>query len=192
MLARHALPASSPETHPVHADLPCTLPSLYFQPLLPFSTFHFPCSAHARHFSHKPCICHTSGKSPVTPIIATDPKTPSRKSFDCHTYDPLPLVLTFFSPLVYPDPIGASLCYPFPFPPSSVATQKPRKPSVRNQSTGLASARSLSLMKTRHYKGEDARLQAEGVTGECTGHEVPLTGLDRARRLGRNERTLAR
>src|SRR5438067_672220 len=36
------------------------------------------------------CICHTSEKSPVTPIIATLPKTPSRKSFPCHTCDPLP------------------------------------------------------------------------------------------------------
>src|SRR5207249_5283412 len=35
--------------------------------------------------------CHTSEKSPVTPIIATDPKTPSCKSLVCHTYDPLPL-----------------------------------------------------------------------------------------------------
>lgn len=36
------------------------------------------------------CICHTSGESPVSPIIATDPKAPFRKSFACHTYDPLP------------------------------------------------------------------------------------------------------
>ena|SRR5438094_585721 len=36
------------------------------------------------------CICHTSEKSPVTPIIATDPKTRSRKSCVCHTCDPLP------------------------------------------------------------------------------------------------------
>src|SRR5947208_16962393 len=36
------------------------------------------------------CICHTSEKSPVTPIIATDPKMRSCKSCVCHTYDPLP------------------------------------------------------------------------------------------------------
>src|SRR5947208_1048907 len=36
------------------------------------------------------CICHTSENSPVTPIIATDPKTRSRKSCVCHTCDPLP------------------------------------------------------------------------------------------------------
>src|SRR2546430_2460863 len=36
------------------------------------------------------CICHTSEKSPVTPIIATDPKMRSRKSCVCHTCDPLP------------------------------------------------------------------------------------------------------
>src|SRR5881275_3415085 len=36
------------------------------------------------------CICHTSEKSPVTPIIATDPKMPSCKSCVCHTCDPLP------------------------------------------------------------------------------------------------------
>jgi hypothetical protein len=29
--------------------------------------------------------CHTSENSSVSPIIATDPKTPSRKSFLCHT-----------------------------------------------------------------------------------------------------------
>src|SRR5437762_5232124 len=36
------------------------------------------------------CICHTSEKSPVTPIIATDSKTRFRKSRVCHTCDPLP------------------------------------------------------------------------------------------------------
>src|SRR5437016_12976055 len=36
------------------------------------------------------CICHTSGNSPVTPIIATDPEMRSRKSCVCHTCDPLP------------------------------------------------------------------------------------------------------
>ena len=36
------------------------------------------------------CICHTSEKSPVTPIIATDPKMRSCKSFGCHTCEPLP------------------------------------------------------------------------------------------------------
>ena len=36
------------------------------------------------------CICHTSENSPVTPIIATDPKMRSRKSCVCHTCDPLP------------------------------------------------------------------------------------------------------
>src|SRR5438874_9636404 len=34
--------------------------------------------------------CHTSEKSPVTPIIATDPKMRSCKSCVCHTCDPLP------------------------------------------------------------------------------------------------------
>src|SRR5436189_61472 len=38
----------------------------------------------------KSCICHTSEKSPVTPIIATDPKMRSCKSCVCHTCDPLP------------------------------------------------------------------------------------------------------
>ena len=36
------------------------------------------------------CICHTSEESPVSLIIATLPKTPSRKSFACHTCDPFP------------------------------------------------------------------------------------------------------
>src|SRR6184192_3216208 len=34
-----------------------------------------------------PFLCHTSGKSPVTPIIATLPKTSPRKSLVCHTYE---------------------------------------------------------------------------------------------------------
>src|SRR5437762_25920 len=45
------------------------------------------------------CICHTSENSPVTPIIATDPKTPSRKSCVCHTCDPLPPSISSPSPL---------------------------------------------------------------------------------------------
>src|SRR5256884_196235 len=45
----------------------------------------------------KSCICHTSEKSPVTPIIATDPKTRSRKSCVCHTCDPLPPSPIFIS-----------------------------------------------------------------------------------------------
>lgn len=50
------------------------------------------------HFIHKSCICHTSEKSPVTPIIATDPRIPSRKSFPCHTYDPLtPSLISFLA-----------------------------------------------------------------------------------------------
>lgn len=32
-------------------------------------------------------FCHTSKISPVTPLFATHPKTPSGKSFACHTYD---------------------------------------------------------------------------------------------------------
>src|SRR5438067_5544403 len=52
------------------------------------------------------CICHTSETSPVTPIIATDPKMRSRKSCVCHTCDPLPpapfhlLLLFLLSPRV--------------------------------------------------------------------------------------------
>src|SRR6184192_2288387 len=38
------------------------------------------------------CICHTSENSPVTPIIATDPKMRSCKPCVCHTCDPLPLL----------------------------------------------------------------------------------------------------
>src|SRR5438094_7690070 len=45
------------------------------------------------------CICHTSEKSPVSLIIATDPKTRSRKSCVCHTCDPLPPSISSPSPL---------------------------------------------------------------------------------------------
>src|SRR5213080_3735067 len=54
----------------------------------------------------KSCVCHTSENSPVTPIIATDPKMRSRKSCVCHTCDPLPrppfhlLLLFLLSPQV--------------------------------------------------------------------------------------------
>jgi hypothetical protein len=34
--------------------------------------------------------CHTSTISPVTPLFATHPKTPSRKPFTCRTYNPPP------------------------------------------------------------------------------------------------------
>src|SRR5438477_161215 len=68
----------------------------------------------------KSCICHTSEKSPVTPIIATDPKTRSRKSCVCHTCDPLPpppfpLLLLFLLPsrvtrhFQVPSLVGANL-----------------------------------------------------------------------------------
>ncbi len=40
-----------------------------------------------------PFPCHTSEKSPVTLIIATLPKTPSRKPFVCHTYETPPGVV---------------------------------------------------------------------------------------------------
>jgi len=32
-------------------------------------------------------LCHTSRISPATPLFATDPKIPPRKSFPCHTCD---------------------------------------------------------------------------------------------------------
>src|SRR5205823_4047099 len=43
--------------------------------------------------SANPFPCHTSKKSPVTPIIATLPKTPSRKSFVCHKCETPPGVV---------------------------------------------------------------------------------------------------
>src|SRR6184192_3874191 len=54
----------------------------------------------------KSCVCHTSENSPVTPLIATDPKMRSRKSCVCHTCGPLPppplhlLLLFLLSPRV--------------------------------------------------------------------------------------------
>src|SRR5713226_1445617 len=41
-----------------------------------------------QHFS-KFFPCHTSENSPVTPLVATDPKSPSRKPFVCHTSETL-------------------------------------------------------------------------------------------------------
>ena len=31
--------------------------------------------------------CHTSGKSPITPLLAADPNSFNSKPFDCHTYE---------------------------------------------------------------------------------------------------------
>src|SRR5947208_16842949 len=67
----------------------------------------------------KSCICHTSEKSPVTPIIATDPKTRSRKSCVCHTCDSLPpspiSPPTLFLPLATSNsPLSLQIC-PFVF-----------------------------------------------------------------------------
>ena len=53
-----------------------------------------------------PFLCHTSGKSPVTPIIATLPKISPRKSFVCHTYET-------------PQGWGNSTIRPFCVPPSA-------------------------------------------------------------------------
>src|SRR5437764_5933644 len=62
-----------------------------------------------------PNHCHTSEKSPVTPIIATGPKMRSCKSCVCHTCDPLPpppfhlFLLFLLSPRVTPHFRGPSL-----------------------------------------------------------------------------------
>src|SRR5216684_3331269 len=62
-----------------------------------------------------PFLCHTSKKSPVTPIIATLPKTHSRKSFAFHTCDPLPRFALPFSSR--PDPLLPSPHLGSPHPP---------------------------------------------------------------------------
>src|SRR5260370_42369062 len=67
-----------------------------------------------------PFLCHTSKKSPVTPIIATLPKTHSRKSFACHTCDPLPPFALPFSSR--PDPL-------LPLPP--LLSPSPPRPARR-------------------------------------------------------------
>src|SRR5438874_2530655 len=59
------------------------------------------------------CICHTSEKSPVTPIIATDPKMRSRKSCVCHTCDPLPP-----PPISFPSPLPSLATSHSPLPSS--------------------------------------------------------------------------
>src|SRR5437763_6945560 len=65
------------------------------------------------------CICHTSEKSPVTPIIATDPKMRSCKSCVCHTCDPLP-------PPPPPSPLPPPSPPPFP-PPLPRSTPPPSR-----------------------------------------------------------------
>src|ERR1700751_5500694 len=54
-----------------------------------------------------PFPCHTSKKSPVTLVIATLPKTPSRKSFVCHTCEATPgwasIVIEGYRPWALPD-----------------------------------------------------------------------------------------
>src|SRR5213082_1903367 len=71
----------------------------------------------------KSCICHTSENSPVTPIIATDPKTRSRKSCVCHTCDPLPpspfhlLLFRSWPPHCKCGPLFSSSCRMLPLQP---------------------------------------------------------------------------
>jgi len=43
-----------------------------------------------RHSPRNSFLCHTSKISPVSPFLATDPKTTSRNSFICHTSDTPP------------------------------------------------------------------------------------------------------
>ncbi len=50
-----------------------------------FSSFQLSTFDFQPPLSSKSFICHTCEISPVSPIIATDPKTPLRKSFVCHT-----------------------------------------------------------------------------------------------------------
>jgi hypothetical protein len=131
MLARHSLPPSSPETHPIHAHLPCTLPSLSFQqvttvkfcnslvlktiqnagggwgPPLAFSLFDFPSSRF--------------------PYIL--PSSVSSNAFLFTLFQKQPGWGVLF-PLwnssrdVYPDSGWRVSALFFPFPPASVAAQK--------------------------------------------------------------------
>src|SRR5437762_500104 len=97
----------------------------------------------------KSCICHTSEKSPVTPIIATDPKMRSCKSCVCHTCDPLPsppfhLLLPFFLPPPVTDHesrryfFGAAAV----FAPATSST--PKSQTKRFMPSGRISARAYS------------------------------------------------
>ena len=169
---RRALSASSPETHPAHADLPCALPFLSFQqlptvkicnpcvlitiriagggwgPPLPFSFFHSPCSASSNPFPFIRFRTLCGQRTTHNPFPLNHFRTLSRATEGG--------VFGYGSPLwkcAVPQ-AGVVCLAEFPIP----IFESPVSPISK----------------------------AEGVTGERTGREVPLTGRNRARRLEAN------
>jgi len=56
-------------------------------------------------------LCHRFENSPVSPAVATDPKTPYRKSFACHTSEtPGPVAPTYFQKRLRPSRSDGGSC----------------------------------------------------------------------------------
>src|SRR5438874_12708399 len=77
--------------------------------LIPPQQFHTSCKNAA-----KPFICHRSENSPVSPLLATLPKSLSCKSFVCHTSDTPRGASVCFSPLSPRHSVSARSSFPFP------------------------------------------------------------------------------
>jgi hypothetical protein len=105
-----------------------------------------------------PVFATDPGDRPPTPIIATLPKLPSRKSFLCHTCDPLPRCLLLLCPLPYcaapgEGPYGDSLLF------SSIA---PTSAQCQN--------RYMRLLRTEPSTGKQLRLFR--CLKKVSGHRV--------------------
>ena len=129
MLARHPLPAWSPETQPVHADLPRTLPSLSLQQV---TTIKFCNSLVLKTIQNGPRVYAST--LPVDPVHSTFPPGLTLNGYEGPFWNHSPRRSVNF----YLQPASQGRRYESEKMP---ARKKPRKPVVRNQSSGL---------KTRH------------------------------------------
>ena len=117
------------------------------------------------------CICHTSENSPVTPIIATDPKTRSRKSCVCHTCDPLPP-----TPFHLPSPLPSLATSHSHFQvPSLVGANLP----LYFQAVAGCSPRNPFLFMFLHVAGGWVGASPEGLlpSAQCSLSRIPAPSL---------------
>ena len=88
--------------------------------------------------------CHRSENSPVSPAVATDPKTPYRKSFSCHTSEtPGPVTPTYFQKRLRPSRSDGGSCEKGA--PSS---------GEKIESTALQSPKAIDCLAVKGTEGE--------------------------------------